>query len=67
MTLIKSRLGLDAICTPGDTSQFDVIVDGEKIATRGGNWITRKFGAGYPDLNALVDQLASRHPRQPVG
>jgi len=34
-----------------------VIADGETIAERGGNWFTRKFGAGYPDLDSLVEQL----------
>jgi len=34
-----------------------VIADGEMIAARGGNWFTRRFGAGYPDLDSLVEQL----------
>jgi hypothetical protein len=33
------------------------IVDGERISERGGNWFTRSFGAGYPDLDSLVEQL----------
>ncbi len=57
MTLIKKRLGIDAVITPGKTGQFDVIVDDEKIAERGGNWFTRKFGAGYPELDSVVKQL----------
>jgi hypothetical protein len=24
---------------------------------RGGNWFTRSFGAGYPDLDSVVEQL----------
>jgi hypothetical protein len=48
------------VTTPGKTGQFDVIAEGERIATRGGNWITRRFGAGYPDLNGVVDLLAKR-------
>jgi hypothetical protein len=27
---------------------------------RGGNWITRLFGAGYPDLDKVVDLVQSR-------
>ena len=57
MTLIKKRLDIEAVVKPGETGQFEVIADGETIAERGGNWFTRSFGAGYPDLNRLVDQL----------
>ena len=57
MTLIKKRLGIEAVITPGKTGQFDVIADGEKIAERGGNWFTRRFGAGYPELDSVVEQL----------
>ncbi len=60
MTLIKKRLDIEVVITPGKTGQFEVIADGEKIAERGGNWITRSFGAGYPDLNGLVEQLQRR-------
>ena len=34
-----------------------MIADGERIAERGGNWFTRRFGAGYPDLDSVVEQL----------
>lgn len=60
MALIKKRLGIDPIVTPGKTGQFDVITDGEKIAERGRNWFTRKFGAGYPDLDAVVEEIEKR-------
>lgn len=57
MTLIKNRLGIDPVIRPGVTGQFEVIADGEMITQRGGNWLTRKFGAGYPDLDGVVEQL----------
>ena len=60
MALIKKRLDIDATTTPGRTGQFEVIADGERIAERGGNWFTRRFGAGYPDLDSLVGQLEKR-------
>ena len=60
MTLIKRRLNLEAVTTPGKTGQFEVIADGEKVAERGGNWFTRRFGAGYPDLDSVVEQLETR-------
>ena len=57
MNLIKNRPNMEVILTPGKTGQFDVMADGEKIAERGGNWLTRSFGAGYPDLNGVVEKL----------
>ncbi len=60
MALIKKRLGVEAVLTPGRTGQFEVIADGEKVAERGGNWFTRSFGAGYPDLDSVVEQLEKR-------
>ena len=58
--MIKKRLGIDAVVTPGETGQFTVLADGEVIADRGGNWFTRSFGAGYPDLDSVVNQLQKR-------
>jgi hypothetical protein len=57
VTLIKQRLGMEAVLKPGKTGQFEVIADGKTIANRGGNWLTRSFGAGYPDLDAVIEQL----------
>ena len=64
MALIKQRLGISAVVSHGATGQFDVIVDGEKIVERGGNWFSRKFGAGYPDLTSVVELLAKRGAAQ---
>jgi hypothetical protein len=33
------------------------IADGERISEPGGNWFTRSFGGGYPDLDSVVEQL----------
>ena len=60
MTLIKTRLDIEAVTTPGKTGQFEVIADGERIAQRGGNWLTRSLGAGYPDLDRVVEHLQKR-------
>ena len=60
MALIKNKLGIEAVVTPGKTGQFDVLADGEKVAERGGNWLTRSLGTGYPDLNGVVEQLEKR-------
>ena len=64
MTLINERMGISAVVSHGSTGQFDVIADGEKIAERGGNWLTRKFGAGYPDLANVVELLEKRRAAQ---
>jgi len=58
--LIKQRLGIDAAVTHGKTGQFEVLADGERVAERGGNWLTRSFGAGYPDLDSVVEALKKR-------
>ena len=60
MTVIKSRLDIEALATPVKTGQFEVIADGERIAEHGGNWFTRRSGAGYPDLDSVVEQLEKR-------
>jgi hypothetical protein len=60
VALIKKRLNIEAVTKPGNTGQFEVLADGEKIAERGGNWFTRSFGAGYPDLESVVEQLEER-------
>jgi hypothetical protein len=60
VALIQKRLGMEAVLTPSKTGQFEVIADGQKIAERGGNWFTRSFGAGYPDLDSVVEQLEKR-------
>lgn len=57
MNLIKNRPNMEVVLTPGNTGQFDVVVEGEKIAERGGNWLTRSFGAGYPDLDSVIEKL----------
>lgn len=44
----------------GNTGQFEVRADGEKVVERGGNWFTRRFGAGYPDLDRVVTLLQKR-------
>ena len=60
MALIKERFGIEAMTKPGKMGQFEVFADGERIAGRGGNWFTRSFGAGYPDLDSVVEQIEKR-------
>ena len=58
--MIKKRLGIEAVVTPGKTGQFEVLADGETVAERSGNWFTRSFGAGYPDLEGVVELLQKK-------
>jgi hypothetical protein len=60
VTLLKERLNIDAVLTPGKIGQFEVIADGKRISQRGGNWFTRSFGAGYPNLESVVEQLKAQ-------
>ena len=55
--MIKNRLDIEPVLTPGKHGQFEVIADGKRVAERGGNWLTRSFGAGYPDLDSVVEQI----------
>ena len=57
MALIRQRLNIEPKTTPGRLGQFDVLADGKLVVTRGGNFITRQFGAGYPDMSDVVDRL----------
>jgi hypothetical protein len=65
VALIKKRFGIDAVTKPGRTGQFEVNADGKTIAERGGNSFTRRFGAGYPDLDTVVEQLEKHAWRSP--
>ena len=60
--LVRERLATEDVrITPGKRGQFDVFVDGEPIAARGGNALTRPlFGAGFPDLEGVVRELERR-------
>jgi hypothetical protein len=41
------------------SGQFDVVVDGTTIASRGGNLISRAlFGGGYPDFLDVIEKLS---------
>jgi hypothetical protein len=59
---VKQRFNIDAVLKPGKTGQFDVVANGQRIASRSGNWFTRRFGAGYPDLEDVVRLLDKQQP-----
>lgn len=43
----------------GALGQFDVFVDGEVIASRGGNLLQRVLGGGWPDPDDVIDRIES--------
>jgi hypothetical protein len=58
--MIKQRLGIEPIIKDGETGKFDVIVEGETIVERGGNPLTRIFGAGYPDPEQVMQKIEKK-------
>ena len=57
---IHDDLDIEARLTPGSSGQFDVVADGETIASRQGNRLTRLLGGGWPDADAVVRELERR-------
>ncbi len=55
--MIRKQLGIEPSLTPGAKGQFAVVVDGQTVAQRGGNLLTRRFGAGYPDLEMVMARI----------
>lgn len=51
---------MEPVKKPGKTGEFEVFADGESVVKRGGNFLTRSFGAGYPDLEEVVARLAEK-------
>lgn len=62
-TLIKNSFAITPTISHGNTGQFEVRVDGNRLVKRRGNWFTRLFGAGYPDPEKVVDLIRARAPR----
>ena len=61
VALIQERLGLQAAMTPGKIGQYDVLLDGEVIASRERGLLKRLLGGGWPDPEAIVDEIQRRH------
>lgn len=47
----------------GARGQFDVVVDGETIASREKGFLTRLIGGGWPDEDLVVAELERRRSR----
>lgn len=42
---------------PGKLGQFDVVVDGQVVASRGGNMLSKMLGGGWPDPDDVVRRI----------
>jgi hypothetical protein len=56
----------------GSPGQFDVLVDGQRVASRGGGFFKRLLGGGWPDegevvmrIRGLADAAAGPAARRP--
>jgi predicted Rdx family selenoprotein len=56
--LIKTRLGVDAVLTPGGGGIFDVVVDGDLAFSKFESY-------SFPDEDALVSRIAGRDGAAP--
>ena len=49
----------------GKPGQFDVVVDGKVIASRGGSMLKKLLGGGWPDPEEVVAMIAElQHEKQ---
>jgi hypothetical protein len=44
----------------GSPGQFDVLVDGQVVATRSSSFLAKLFGGGWPDPRNVVDAIRAR-------
>ena len=50
---------------PGKTGQFDVVVDGKVIASRGGNLLSKMLGGGWPDPEQVIAAIEALQQPKP--
>ncbi len=46
--------------TKGSSGQFDVLADGELVASRDGGFLAKLLGGGWPDPHDVVNKLQRR-------
>jgi len=51
---------------PGKLGQFDVVVDGQTIASRGGNLFTKLIGGGFPDPEDVITKIEALQRTRPT-
>jgi hypothetical protein len=57
---VKKETGVDTDLQVGRTGQFDVLIDGEVVASREKGFLTRLLGGGWPDPRSVVDAVRDR-------
>lgn len=50
----------------GRLGQFDVVVDGQTIASRGGNVFTKLIGGGWPDPEDVIAKIEALQRAKPT-
>ena len=45
---------------PGRSGQYEIVVDGETIASRKGGFVKRLLGGGWPDNEDILNKLQQR-------
>lgn len=53
-------MGLEVEIEKGSSGQFDVLADGELVASRDGGFIAKLLGGGWPDPHEVVNALHRR-------
>ena len=48
---------------PGSLGQFDVVVDGQVVASKTGGFLVKLLGGGWPDPDAVVAAIRARLPQ----
>lgn len=54
---IEDALDLAVQRRPGKPGQFDVVVDGQVIASRGGSRLEKALGGGWPDPEEVIARI----------
>jgi len=56
---------VDAQIAVGARGQFDVVLDGETIASRQKGLLIRLIGGGWPDEDQVVNEVERRRSKAP--
>jgi len=59
----REKLGLQVELKKGSSGQFDVVADGELIATKGGSFLTKLLGGGWPEPAKVIEALRAKAKR----